>query len=58
MKQDHNTAKSRDEKQIKRAYKSPEIILYGNIREITHSVGATGTIDGGGVPSGMFKTKP
>jgi len=37
-----------DSRQSKKVYKQPELQVYGNLREITQSVGDKGTMDGGG----------
>jgi hypothetical protein len=34
--------------QIKKPYHKPDVIVYGNIREITRNVGPKGTLDNGG----------
>jgi hypothetical protein len=39
----------------KRIYRAPKFRLYGNIRELTHSVGKRGAMDGGG-PKSLNKT--
>jgi len=36
------------EQQTKKPYHKPEVIVYGNIREITRNVGSKGALDGGG----------
>ena len=36
------------EQQTKKPYHKPEVIVYGNIREITRNVGEKGNLDGGG----------
>ena len=40
----------------KKAYQSPQLLTYGDIREITQAVGESKTLDGGGDP--MDKTQP
>jgi len=35
-------------KEIRKPYHKPEVIVYGNIREITRNVGPKGNLDGGG----------
>jgi hypothetical protein len=37
-----------EELETKKPYHKPEVIIYGNIREITGNVGAKGFDDGGG----------
>lgn len=39
----------------KKSYKSPQLLTYGAIREITQTVGPNGLMDGGAV-SGMMMT--
>ena len=39
--------KVKDQK-IKKPYRKPEVIVYGNILEITRNVGSKGVDDGGG----------
>lgn len=39
----------------KRAYRPPKLIVYGDIRELTQSVGGMGMLDGGAV-GGMKRT--
>ena len=34
--------------QVKKEYHKPEVVVYGNIREITRNVGSKGVLDGGG----------
>jgi len=36
------------EQQTKKPYHKPEVVVYGNIREITRNVGSKGALDGGG----------
>jgi hypothetical protein len=36
------------EQQTRKPYHKPEVIVYGNIREITRNVGSKGNLDGGG----------
>ena len=42
--------------ETKKPYHKPEIIAYGNIREITRNVGSKGALDGGGGASAGPKT--
>ena len=37
-----------NEQQTRKPYHKPEVIVYGNIREITRNVGEKGNLDGGG----------
>ncbi|HEV8370946.1 MAG TPA: hypothetical protein VGQ39_23555 [Pyrinomonadaceae bacterium] len=34
--------------EVKKRYHKPEVIIYGNIREITKNAGPKGNLDGGG----------
>lgn len=45
-----------DPAQIKKPYRKPEVIVYGNIREITRNVGPKGALDGGGGAAAGPKT--
>jgi hypothetical protein len=46
-----------DEKQqTKKPYRKPELIVYGNIREITRNTGPKGNLDGGGGAAAGPKT--
>jgi hypothetical protein len=42
--------------EIKKPYHKPEVIIYGNIREITRNVGPKGNVDGGGGAAAGPKT--
>ena len=42
--------------QIKKPYHKPEVIVYGNIREITRNVGPKGALDNGGGAAAGPKT--
>ena len=42
------TDQPRNPDQPKKPYHKPEVIVYGNIREITRNVGPKGALDGGG----------
>jgi hypothetical protein len=44
------------EQQIKKLYHKPEVIVYGNIREITRNIGPKGNLDGGGGAAAGPKT--
>ncbi len=44
------------ERQTKKPYHKPEVIVYGNIREITKNIGSKGNLDGGGGASAGPKT--
>ncbi|HET9524721.1 MAG TPA: lasso RiPP family leader peptide-containing protein [Pyrinomonadaceae bacterium] len=40
----------------KKPYHKPELVVYGNIREITRNVGSKGNLDGGGGAAAGPKT--
>lgn len=42
--------------ETRKPYHKPEIIVYGNIREITRNVGPKGNLDGGGGAAAGPKT--
>ncbi|HKG47777.1 MAG TPA: hypothetical protein VKB02_13660 [Pyrinomonadaceae bacterium] len=42
--------------EIRKPYHKPEVIVYGNIREITRNLGPKGTDDGGGGAAAGPKT--
>ena len=42
--------------QTKKPYHKPEVIVYGNIREITRNAGPKGDLDGGGGAAAGPKT--
>ena len=44
------------EYEIKKPYHKPEVIVYGNIREITRNAGPKGAVDGGGGAAAGPKT--
>ncbi|HJP90388.1 MAG TPA: hypothetical protein VJ875_00425 [Pyrinomonadaceae bacterium] len=44
------------EQETKKPYHKPELIIYGNIREITRNVGPKGNLDGGGGSAAGPKT--
>ena len=46
-----NEKTSPDRKQSKKAYQQPQLQVYGSLKDITESVGATGVSDGGGIPN-------
>jgi hypothetical protein len=43
-------------KQSRKPYHKPEVIVYGNIREITRNIGPKGDADGGGGAAAGPKT--
>jgi len=44
------------EQELKKPYHRPEVIVYGNIREITRNIGSKGNLDGGGGAAAGPKT--
>lgn len=42
--------------EVKKPYRKPELIVYGNIREITRNVGPKNNLDGGGGAAAGPKT--
>lgn len=44
------------ELETKKPYHKPEVIVYGNIREITKNAGSKGNLDGGGGAAAGPKT--
>ena len=44
------------EHETKKPYHKPEVIVYGNIREITRNLGSKGNVDGGGGAAAGPKT--
>ena len=42
--------------ETKKPYHKPEVVVYGNIREITRNVGSKGALDGGGGAAAGPKT--
>lgn len=50
------TAQPTNPGQIKKPYHKPEVIVYGNIREITRNAGSKGALDGGGGAAAGPKT--
>jgi len=44
------------EQETRKPYYKPEVIVYGNIREITRNVGSKGALDGGGGAAAGPKT--
>ena len=49
-------AKPTNPTQIKKPYHKPEVIVYGNIREITRNAGPKGELDNGGGAAAGPKT--
>jgi hypothetical protein len=44
------------EHETKKPYHKPEVIVYGNIREVTRNTGPKGNVDGGGGAAAGPKT--
>jgi hypothetical protein len=44
------------ERETKKPYHTPQVIVYGNIREVTRNVGSKGNLDGGGGAAAGPKT--
>ena len=44
------------EQETRKPYHKPEVIVYGNIREITRNAGSKGNVDGGGGAAAGPKT--
>jgi hypothetical protein len=42
--------------ETKKPYHTPEVIVYGNIREVTRNLGSKGNLDGGGGSAAGPKT--
>ena len=51
--EDNNTAKPKTEK---KKYKSPRLLVYGDIRDLTKNAGPKGALDGGGGAAAGPKT--
>ena len=50
-----NSAANKPENE-KKPYRPPELLIYGNIREITKNIGPKGNLDGGGGSAAGPKT--
>jgi hypothetical protein len=55
MEREQNHAQETDT-ESKKPYHKPEVIVYGNIREITRNAGPKGNLDGGGGSAAGPKT--
>ena len=51
-----NTESPEEQAETKKPYHKPELLVYGNIREITRNVGPKGNLDGGGGAAAGPKT--
>ena len=56
MERKSETALQSQDHEKKKPYHKPEVIVYGNIREITRNVGSKGNLDGGGGAAAGPKT--
>ena len=56
MERKPEAAKQVTEQETKKSYHKPEVIVYGNIREITRNLGSKGNVDGGGGAAAGPKT--
>ena len=48
MERKSDSDRSNKQEGIKKSYHKPEVLIYGNIREITKNLGPKGVSDGGG----------
>ena len=56
MERKPEAAKQVTEQETKKPYHKPEVIVYGNIREITRNAGSKGNVEGGGGAAAGPKT--
>ena len=56
MERKPETAGQGNEQETRKPYHKPEVIVYGNIREITRNAGPKGNLDGGGGAAAGPKT--
>ena len=56
MERKPETAARAQQQETKKPYHKPEVIVYGNIREVTRNVGPKGALDGGGGAAAGPKT--
>lgn len=56
MEREPATTEQGQEHETKKPYHKPEVVVYGNIREITRNVGPKGDLDGGGGAAAGPKT--
>ena len=56
MERKPETAAQAEEQELKKPYHKPQVIVYGNIREITRNAGPKGNLDGGGGAAAGPKT--
>ena len=56
MERRSETGEQLGEQETKKPYHKPEMIVYGNIREITRNIGSKGAADGGGGAAAGPKT--
>ena len=51
-----NTQSPDENAETKKSYHKPELLVYGNIRDITRNLGPKGNVDGGGGAAAGPKT--
>ena len=56
MERKPETEEQVNEQEARKHYHKPEVIVYGNIREITRNLGPKGALDGGGGAAAGPKT--
>lgn len=56
MQQIPKTESPEEKAETKKPYHKPELLVYGNIREITRNVGSKGNLDNGGGSAAGPKT--
>jgi hypothetical protein len=56
MKLESKPAEQGEQLEQRKAYHTPEMVVYGNIREITRNLGPKGAVDGGGGAAAGPKT--
>lgn len=56
MQQRPNTESPEEQAETKKPYHKPELLVYGNIREVTRNVGPKGADDNGGGAAAGPKT--
>lgn len=56
MQQKQNSQSPEEQTKTKKPYRKPELLVYGNIREITRNIGSKGASDNGGGAAAGPKT--
>ena len=56
MERKPETVEQVNEQEVRKPYHKPEVVVYGNIREVTRNVGPKGALDGGGGAAAGPKT--